>query len=106
VAPFLETHPVVLVPGGGTVGLRAINLCWLSGYNKIHVYGLDGSYEGEETIGVVWRGQTYRCARWMARQAEEFQKQYRDLTARGVQLHVHGRGLIPDLARTLKAMAA
>ena len=118
VKPFMETHPICLVPGGGTVGLRAINLCWLSGYDKIHVYGLDGSYEGdkhhayaqplndgEHVLTVLHGGKSYQCSTWMARQAEEFQDQWRFLNARKVNIFVHGRGLIPDIAKQLRREA-
>lgn len=116
VEPFAETHPILLVPGGGTVGLRAMYLAFFSGYTKIHLYGMDGSYsgdthhvtpqalnDGETTVSVVHGAKTYRCALWMARQAEEFQDQYRSLRRRGAQIFVHGDGLIPDIARQLRA---
>jgi uncharacterized Rossmann fold enzyme len=107
-------RPCVLVPGGGTVGLRAINLAWLSGYKKIHLYGFDSSYseeshhaypqalnDGEATMQVTIAGKTYTCARWMIRQAMEFQQQFLYLRDRGVKLVAHGKGLIPDMGRLL-----
>jgi len=106
--------PCVLVPGGGTVGLRAINLAWLSGYKKIHLYGFDSSYaegahhaysqslnDGEATMDVVLGDKTYTCARWMIRQAMEFQQQFLYLRDRGVKIVTHGKGLIPDMGRLL-----
>lgn len=116
VKPYEDSKPIVLVPGGGTVGLRAINLCWLSGYRTIHLYGMDGSYsgddhhvtpqplnEGEMTVQVMMDGKPFRCALWMARQAEEFQSQYRGLRSAGVQIFAHGAGLIPSMVRWLRA---
>lgn len=106
--------PVVFVPGGGTVGLRALNLAWLSGYKKVHLYGFDSCYhgdahhafaqplnDGEETQEVVLGEKRYRCARWMIRQAMEFQEQYAHLTKEGVKVMVHGKGLVPDMWRLL-----
>jgi uncharacterized Rossmann fold enzyme len=106
--------PCVLVPGGGTVGLRAINLAWLSGYKKIHLYGFDSSYaegshhaysqslnDGEATMDVVLGDKTYTCARWMIRQAMEFQQQFLYLRDRGVKVIAHGRGLVPDMGKLL-----
>lgn len=114
--PWWDMKPVCLVPGGGTVGLRAINLCWLSGWRKIHLYGFDSCYEGkkhhaykqrlndgEETQEVVLADKRYTAARWMIRQAAEFQEQYRHLTGEGVKIIVHGRGLIPDMWKLLNA---
>lgn len=110
-----DQRPVVFVPGGGTVGLRAMNLAWLSGYRKIHLYGFDSSYhdgqhhaypqalnDTDSTLLVSLNGKEYRCAPWMARQAMEFQENYLALTEQGVKITVHGRGLIPDLWRLLQ----
>lgn len=108
-----------IVPGGGTVGLRALWLSALSGYKTVHVYGMDSSYaetgehhayaqplnDDEATLTVTLHGKTYRCARWMARQAEEFQEAWRDLRREGVSVIVHGEGLIPDLCRNLRKEA-
>jgi hypothetical protein len=110
-----DQKPVVFVPGGGTVGLRALNLAWLSGYKKIHLYGFDSSYEAghhhaygqalndnDSTIQIALDGRTYVCAPWMARQAMEFQENYLALREKGIKVFVHGRGLIPDLWRRLQ----
>ena len=115
-APYDATHPIVVVPGGGTVGLRAINLCWISGFKRIHVYGMDSSYEGtdhhayaqplndgDRVITLKLGDKEYRAAIWMARQAEEFKDAWVHLKAQGVMLKVHGKGLIPDLAKALHA---
>lgn len=112
--PWWEEKPCVIVPGGGTVGLRALNLLWLSGYKKIHIYGMDSSYrdgahhayaqslnDGERVISVVHGGKTYRCATWMARQADEFKEAWHILKSKGVKLFVHGEGLIPDIAKAM-----
>jgi len=112
--PYDKTHPIVVVPGGGTVGLRALNLCWISGFKRIHVYGMDSSYEddahhayaqplndGETVITLRLGDKTYKAAIWMARQAEEFKEAWMHLTGQGITLRVHGKGLIPDLARVL-----
>jgi uncharacterized Rossmann fold enzyme len=111
-------RPCILVPGGSTVGLRSLWLAAYSGFRTIHLYGMDGSYrgdahhaygqplnDGEPVIEVAHGGKTYLCARWMARQAAEFQETWRDLRNFGepVTVHVHGEGLIPDIARSLRA---
>jgi hypothetical protein len=111
--------PLIQIPGGGTVGLRAMWLAFFSGYRKLHIYGMDGSYEegrhhayaqplndGEATLEVVMGGRRYTCAKWMARQADEFQWIWAELTRRGMDIRVHGRGLIPDMAKTLRLQEA
>lgn len=115
-APFeaARLKPCLLVPGGGTVGLRALWLCAMSGFRMVHVYGMDSSYDGarhhaydqpindaDRTLEVVMGGKRYVAARWMVRQAEEFRQTWNDLRRFGVAVHVHGRGLIPDMARSL-----
>ena len=106
------------VPGGGTVGLRAMWLLFFSGYRKLRIYGMDGSYEGdmhhayeqklndgEEILDVVMAGKSYRCSPWQARQASEFQQTYMDLSRHGMQVWVGGRGIIPDMAEALRREA-
>jgi len=44
----------------------------------------------------------YRAAGWMIRQAEEFKWVKRDLDREGVRVFVHGRGLLPDIAKALR----
>lgn len=112
-----DQRPCCLIPGGGTVGLRALFLAAYSGYRKIHVYGMDSSFsddgehhaypqalnDADKPMTVVLGEKSYRAAVWMVRQAEEFKWHWRDLKAMGLRLFVHGRGLIPDIAKRLEA---
>jgi len=117
-------RPCVIVPGGGTVCLRALWLATFAGFKAIHCYGMDSSYHGDQhhaysqslndadaVMEVVMlddrtgEERRYRAARWMIRQSEEFRETYADLKARGVQVFVHGRGLLPDIARRLREEA-
>lgn len=113
--PYDKTHPIVFVPGGGTVGLRTLNLCWISGFKRIHVYGMDSSYaeddhhaypqalnDDDRTLTLRMGERTYRASIWMARQAEEFKVAWDWLTGKGIKLFVHGSGLIPDIAQQLR----
>lgn len=111
-----KQKPIILVPGGGTVGLRALWMLYYAGFKTIHVYGMDSSYDddgshhayaqalndNEDTMTVSMGNKLYKCARWMVRQGEEFRETWRDLAERGVTIHVHGRGLIPDMASHLR----
>lgn len=112
-------RPCVLVPGGGTVGLRSLWLCAFSGYRTIHMYGCDSSFsdtglhhayaqplnDGDRAIEVVMviggKERRYRAAPWMVRQVEEFKETWADLRKDGVSIHVHGYGLLPDVAKLL-----
>lgn len=127
-APFWDEgpnqRPCILVPGGSTVGLRCLWLATYSGFRTVHMYGIDSSYaesgehhayaqalnDGETVLEVVRGDKTYRCAPWMTRQAAEFEETWRDLRnyvdfadrPSPVTVHVHGVGLIPDIARDLR----
>jgi CTP-dependent riboflavin kinase/uncharacterized Rossmann fold enzyme len=111
--------PVVVVGGGNTVGLKAMCIAHILGYRRQHLYGFDSSYRGEEnhayrqplndgeaTIEIMAAGRKFLCARWMARQAQDFQNQLPKLIAEGADIHVHGDGLIPWLAQHLMKEAA
>lgn len=115
--PYVDTHPCCAIGGGGTVGLRAINLAIVSGYQKLHLYGFDSSYSAEQhhaykqslndhesvvEVFVPLLDKTYLCSVWMSRQAAEF----RDLVVptlkkNSVRTWVHGSGLIPDMWRAM-----
>jgi SAM-dependent methyltransferase len=106
-------------PGGSTVGLRALMLLRMLGFNKIHIYGMDSctfpdrhhhAYEQKENdpqeqtlIGVVvgkntkWE-KSFQCTLWQAYQAAEFQKMVPHM-AKDLHLQVHGNGLIAEFVR-------
>lgn len=111
-----EDRPYLPIPGGCTVGLRSMFLGFISGFRKLHIYGMDGSYEegrhhayeqtlndGEHLLDVVLNGKHYACSNWMARQSNDFEGHWKWLTSNGMNIHVHGRGLIPDMAKALRA---
>ncbi len=119
--------PCILVPGGSTVGLRCLWLATYSGFRTLHVYGMDSSYaddgshhsyaqtlNDQESVLEVVRGEKkYLCAPWMVRQAREFAETWHDLQRyvdwdgkpAPVTIHVHGTGLVPDIARDLREEA-
>ena len=102
-----------LIHVGTTVGLTAMNLVGAMGYRKIDLYGFDSSNAGEgihhaypqplndtaKTQDFVFEGQTYRAARAMASQAEQFIQSYQRWEAAGLKIKVHGEGLLPDMWR-------
>ncbi len=97
--------------GGTTCGMKATTLAWGMGYRKIHLYGFDSCYRGdnhhaysqslndnEQVLEVEYAGKTYRCSPWMIQQAEDFETFGPQLMDHGAELSVHGTGLIPDIA--------
>lgn len=100
------------IGGGLTVGTRAIGLLYMLGYRKIHIYGLDSSYDGMDghaypqgdymtLLDVTAMGKTYRTSPQLLKQADEFQELLPEILRSGVCLYVHGEGLIPDIANAL-----
>jgi len=111
----------ILLPGGGTVGLRALFLANAAGYRKLHIYGMDSSYrddahhayaqslnDGEKIIEIKMEqfDRIYRCAGWMARQADEFRWHWQRLVSAGCTVTAHGDGLLPDLCRHINKRRA
>ena len=111
----------ILLPGGCTVGLRAMFLAHAAGYRKLHLYGMDSSYredahhayaqtmnDGERIIEIKMQEfeRVYRCATWMARQADEFRWHWQRLLSAGCTVTAHGDGLLPDLCRHINKRRA
>ena len=99
---------------GTTVGTHAICIAFVEGYRKIHLFGFDSSYRASEghayeqgmnsrerIVDVEVGGQQFKAAPWMAQQAKDFVSLARDLVPAGVEIIVHGDGLIPYVARLL-----
>jgi hypothetical protein len=125
--PYENDKPIINVPGGSTVTLRTMWLAVFSGFRTLHLYGVDGCYadngahhaypqslnDGEQVLEVARGDKRYRCAVWMARQAGEFENQWREMAnwtdfegkPAPISIHVHGRGLIPDIGRDLREQA-
>jgi len=110
--------PITIVGGGGTIGLKAMTFAHLWGYRKQHLFGFDSSYRGKDNhayrqplndkeaqLPIFADGKEFRCARWMAKQAQDFQSLAKDLSKFGSQIIVHGDGLIPFIARKMNLHA-
>lgn len=114
--PWWDTKPICVIGGGGTGGLRAMNILMLGGYRKLHIYGMDSSYEdhhhayaqpmndGDRRLETYLPAtqKNYTCAPWMIRQAVEFRDlAYPTMVENGVRMWVHGKGLLPDMFKEL-----
>lgn len=104
--------PVLVIGGGGTVMLKTMALCALSGFRKMHLFGVDSSYHNganhaynqpmnakESTVIAECGNNRFVCAPWMCKQAEDFEAQAKQFMEMGGALTVHGYGLIPWIAQ-------
>lgn len=110
-----------LIGGGITSGLTALALAFTLGYREIHLHGYDSSdaedgnahaYAQGETraekkrLNAKYKGKHYRCSFAMYKQAEEFERFSRMLADLDTVIHVHGTGLLPDIAKAIAAKQA
>ena len=101
------------IGGGTTSGLRAVNIAYLMGFNKIKLYGFDSClsedksikrFTGEKPgaiIDVIVGDKTFWCTYALAQQAQDFQKLYSimDITVESV-----GDGLISSIIEERKKL--
>ncbi len=110
------------VPGGSTVGLRAISLAHMLGFRLMHLFGFDSCYapdgrhhayeqkwnDGEGSTDMYARLKTsagtdnvmqFRCSSWQAHQVEQF---FSFLKTNGdrLKVNIHGDGLLAAMMRT------
>ena len=77
--------PTHLLGGGTTVVMKAMLLAELSGYQIIHLYGVDSCYlngehhsysqswnDGERVVDVLYEDKLFKCSGWMAQQGQDF----------------------------------
>lgn len=103
---------------GTTVGIRAITLLTVLGWNRIDIFGLDSCWlerkhhayeqpENKERLIRVWLrpkdrddlAQMFLCAPWHVQQANDFQSLVK-LRGDHFDLNVRGPGLIASMLRT------
>lgn len=103
------------VGGGTTAGLKAVAIAYARGYRKIHLYGFDSSYRGDENhaypqpmndgeriVDVTLEDdRAFKAAPWMVVQVEDFKLLAQELGGAGCELFVHGDGLLPAVADLL-----
>lgn len=110
--PDKEHSPPFAIGGGNTVGLRAITLGHVLGYNEIDVHGFDSSYRdgvmhayGDRPDLVafpkaIWCDlKPFRASGSMIFQVENFFPTVGLVEAEGTTVNVHGSGLLPSFAR-------
>lgn len=107
-----------VVQGGSSVGLKAIAVAHLFGFKEAHLYGYDSCYaypdrnhaydqplnDYENILIATFNNVQYKCAYWMVSQVQEFQKSLPNFLKMGLNIYVHGYGLLPDVAKSILAM--
>lgn len=102
-----KMEPMVI--GGSAAVTRAMVLVMPMGYREVHLYGADSSHaEGDTHIrkstteegrmAVMCAGRVFETSPWMAVQARDFEVLLPMMTRLGIELVVHGDGLIPHIA--------
>lgn len=111
----------ISVIGGSTVGLRAIALARMLGFESIHLFGIDSCYSptGEhhaypqelndgEGSGRMYlalnnetelEGREFRCSTWQASQAQQF-RDFLATNGKYFRLHIHGDGVLAYMLKT------
>ncbi len=107
-----------LIPGGSFITLRAIPLLHVLGYKWINVFGFDSclmedehhSYSQPEADGQQVEDVTvgnpagehrdFRCTYWMLDQASQFFEMLKKGFFQGIELAVHGDGLISYMLKS------
>ena len=98
--------------GGTTVGLTAMALAFALGYRVMHLFGYDSSEregathaypqteddEEKKRMLVTVGDKVFLAPHALALQAQQFPQWARLLMDHGVELHVHGMGLLPTVA--------
>ena len=112
---LLNKHKKVepMLSGGTAAITRSMMLAQAMGWTDIHLWGCDSSYsEGdthirksttdEKGIPIMINGRTFMASPWMCQQAEDFKLLANPLRDHyGIDLIVHGDGLIPHIAYSM-----
>lgn len=104
-----------IIAGGSSVGIKAMGLAKVFGFKEVYLYGYDSSYhedknhayeqglnKKERIIDVFVNDRKFKCAPWMATQANEFRHTVSEFVSEGMIFHVGGFGLLPYIAQILQ----
>jgi SAM-dependent methyltransferase len=98
-----------LIGGGVSVGITALTVAYTLGYRRFHLFGYDSSNRGTThaypqpmnanvpEMDVEWGDKVYRCSMPMKLQADAFFRYAEALKEAGVEITVHGSGLLPAM---------
>jgi hypothetical protein len=107
----------IFIGSGTSVGMRAMRLVHVLGYRTVHLFGYDSSYRDDEAHAYPQAendsdlprecfcgGRRFVSTGWMIRQADDFKHIAAGLMTEGMTIHVHGDGLLPEVARQGNAL--
>ena len=107
---YFKLH--AFVPGGSTIGLRAISLAHLMGFRDMHFFGMDSCYQderhhayeqewnnGETVAPLICGGRRFMCSGWQMSQAKQFVR-FVQSQGQHFNLHMHGDGLLAHIIKT------
>lgn len=103
-----------IVGGGSTGATRAMVLAYGLGYRKMHLFGMDSSYDGdrghaydqadyEKFLSVTCGDEVFKTSPQLLGQAEDFKLIAPGLVAAACEITVHGKGLLRAVADQMAA---
>lgn len=111
-------EPLLVLGGSHTVGLCGMVVAWAMGHDRLHLFGYDSSHRGikghaydqpmnakDDLIQVAVYNRTFTASVAMAAQARAFPALAQTLAEKGVEIHTHGDGLLPHIAKMMQADA-
>lgn len=117
IAEHIKGEPgdkALLVGGGPTVGMSAMSLAYALGHSIMHLFGYDScnehgkshAYEqamneGQDVMRVAVDNEVFYASTAMTAQARKFPMVAQALTEKGCEIEVHGRGLLPHIAKMM-----
>lgn len=114
--PPQEQKKALMIGGGTTVLTRTMIIAHVMGYRTCHLFGCDSSFSGEvhhaydqalnekdKPVEVIIGAQRFYSAPWMVAQVNEFKAVAEILAEAGDTIVVHGKGLLPHVARMMEA---
>lgn len=114
----LETASYTPIPGGPTVGLRALSVAVALGFRRLSLFGLDCVYSEQAShayasvadslppgrqIVIECAGRCYTTTPELAGQIIAFADSYHELRRSGAELEAFCAGPVPDILCALKA---
>lgn len=107
----IDPNPTILV-GAQTAGLHALGVCYLEGFKKLKVFGMDSSHRPgadhaydnsqqhkSDVLEFIFQGERFKSTGTWAAQADRFAKMWPLYFRQGMRIEVIGDGLLPAMYR-------
>jgi len=108
---IVQIPGTIFIGGGGTAGLKALALAYISGFGDIHLYGFDSSIktgsanDNPDLIRVNVGGRVFESFPPLAQQINSLRLLMQELGPKGVQVTLHGDGLLPYVFQQMNKSA-